>query len=79
MSVHLSTIRISNLTTLALISSTILPFHVLSTPIPNLVEGNILFPGTVDLMTNDNKYTIKTTEVLATQIPGIMPEDFSLF
>ena len=45
----------------------------------NLGKDDILFCGTVDLMTNDKEYAIrsKITEVLATRIPGILPDDFS--
>jgi len=45
----------------------------------NLGKEDILFCGTVDLMTNDKEYAIrsKITEVLATRIPGILPDDFS--
>lgn len=45
----------------------------------NLGKDDILFCGTADLMTNDKEYAIrsKITAVLATQIPGILPDDFS--
>ena len=44
----------------------------------NLGKEDILFCGTVDLMTNDKEYAIrsKITEVLATRIPGTLPDDF---
>ena len=45
----------------------------------SLGKDDVLFCGTVDLMTNDKEYAIrsKITEVLATRIPGILPDDFS--
>ena len=44
----------------------------------NLGKEDILFWGTVDLMTNDKEYAIrsKITEVLATRTPGTLPDDF---
>ncbi|XP_068734520.1 uncharacterized protein [Montipora capricornis] len=45
----------------------------------NLGKDDILFSGTVDLLSNDKEDAIRTkiTEVLASRIPGILPEDFS--
>ena len=45
----------------------------------NLGKDAVLFSGTVDLMINDKKYTIKLkmAKVLVTQIPVILPGDFS--
>jgi len=46
----------------------------------NLGKDDILFSGTVDLMTNDEEDAIKAkiTEVLTSRIPGILPDDFHL-
>lgn len=45
----------------------------------NLGKDDILFSGTVDLMTNDKENAIKATitEVLTSRIPGILPDNFS--
>ena len=45
----------------------------------NLGKEDILFCGTIDLMTNDKEYAVrsKISEVQATQTPGILPDDFS--
>lgn len=45
----------------------------------NLGKDDILFSGTVDLMTNDKEDAIKgkITEVLTSRFPGILPDDFS--
>ena len=49
--------------------------------LPNYIIGksDVLFAGTVDLMTNDKEDAIrrKVVEVLASRIPGVLPEDFS--
>lgn len=46
----------------------------------NLGKDDILFSGTVDLLSNDKEDAIRTkiTEVLASGIPGILLEDFPL-
>ena len=45
----------------------------------NIGKDDILFSGTVDVMTNDKEDAIKAkiTEVLTSRIPDILPEDFS--
>ena len=45
----------------------------------NLGSNAVLFSGTVDLMINNEKYTIKLkmAEVLVTRIPVILPGNFS--